>query len=355
MRAVGLSLPVALGAAVAIAVPATAVAASPVKLSAKPIATPLSGRASRTTVTVRNAGRGRLTGLTLTIGAAKGVKVTVAGARRGKLSRALKPLKPGQTARVRVTLRRAGRGPSSGRLTVRVTRRGKTLASTRLVFGGSGATKPGRPAEPVDPNSLAGRYFWGSTYTVGGIMQHTLWFTGPDYVFTDDTESAFPTCVAPSEQCKPYTYDARSNALTIDGKPATLQGRRIEFDGDSYAEFGFPAPGARWDTVVTYSNSSGLCPLFCSYFTENLTFMPDGNFIRDAVASGTGPVVDWASVPPDQKGTYEVRADHTLRLAFADGRERVETVALYLDDDGSLKPAGDGLLLGGDGYFDIRD
>jgi hypothetical protein len=28
-------------------------------------------------------------------------------------------------------------------------------------------------------------------------------------------------------------------------------------------------------------------------------------------------------------------------------------VGLYLDDDGSLKAAGDGLILGGDGYFDI--
>jgi len=344
-----------LAAAVAVTAPATAVAASPVRLSAKPVTTPLSAKAAKTTVTVRNAGRTRLAGLTVTVGAAKGVKVTVAGARRGKRSRALPPLKAGQSARVRVTLRRTSGGPRSGGLAVRVTRRGKTLAATRLRFGPAGATQPGRPAEPANPNSLAGRYFWGSTYTVSGIMQHTLWFTGPDYVFTDATESAWPTCAAPSEQCKPYRYDARTNALTIDGKPATLQGRRIELDGDSYAEFGFPPAGARWDTVVTYSNSSGVCPLFCSYYTENLTFMPDGNFLRDAVASGTGPVVDWASVPPDKKGTYEVRADHTLRLAFADGSERVETVALYLNDDGTLKPAGEGLLLGGDGYFDIRD
>jgi hypothetical protein len=34
---------------------------------------------------------------------------------------------------------------------------------------------------------------------------------------------------------------------------------------------------------------------------------------------------------------------------------RIETVAQYLNDDGTLKAPGEGLLLGGDGYFDIDD
>lgn len=106
---------------------------------------------------------------------------------------------------------------------------------------------------------------------------------------------------------------------------------------------------------MTYSNSSGICPLYCSYFTEYLTFRPDGTFIRSAVAPGSGPIVDWGVVPPDSKGPYEVRGERTLRLAFADGKERIETVALFMNDDGSLKAPGEGVLLGGDGYFDIRD
>jgi len=63
--------------------------------------------------------------------------------------------------------------------------------------------------------------------------------------------------------------------------------------------------------------------------------------------SGSGPVVDWSSVPPNRRGTYEVRADHTLPPAFADGTERI--------DNGSLKAPGDGIVLGGDGSFDRRD
>ncbi|HST40115.1 MAG TPA: hypothetical protein VLK58_11425 [Conexibacter sp.] len=348
------SIPLALTVAVA-AAPASAAAASAVRVSARPVAAALTTRAAKTTVTVKNTGKRRVGGLALSLSSVKGVQATLAGARRGRLSRALPPLKAGQAARVAVSLRRTSRGPRTGRLAIKVTRGGRTVASARLAFGAGDRTRP-TPAPPQPPpNSLAGRYFWGSHYTLNGIEQNTLWFTGPDLVYTEATESAWPTCTAVSDVCKPYSYDASTNQLTIDGKPATLEGRKLSLDGDTYFEWGFPPAGARFETLVTYSNSSGICPLYCSYYTEELTFVADGTFVRGAVASGTGPVVDWASVPADRKGTYEVRADRTLRLAFADGRERIETVALYLNDDGTLRPAGEGLLLGGDGYFDIRD
>jgi hypothetical protein len=328
-----------------------------VRLSVRAVAAPLSTKAATTTVAVTNAGRRPLRGLTLSVRADKGVKLALAGARRGATSRSLKPLKAGGTVRVAVALSRTGRGPQRGTVAVKVVRNGRALASARLAFGGSGGgsnrTQPAPP--PPNPNTLAGRYFWGSLYTLNGTEQNTLWFTSDTLVYTAATESAWPTCTAVSDVCKPYSYDAASNALTIDGKPATLTGRRMSFDDDNYFEFGFPPAGSRWDTLVTYSNSSGICPLYCNYYTEELTFRPDGTFIRGAVSSGSGPIVDWAAVPPDSKGTYEVRADRTLRLAFADGRERIETVALYLRDDGTLQPVGDGIILGGDGYFDIRD
>ncbi|MGX6447309.1 hypothetical protein ACVU7I_04485 [Patulibacter sp. S7RM1-6] len=108
--------------------------------------------------------------------------------------------------------------------------------------------------------------------------------------------------------------------------------------------------------TLTYSNSTGVCPLYCSYYTEDLSFRPDGTFIRGAVASGSGGGYDWGVVPDDQKGTYEIRADRTLRLAFADGTERVETLAIFPADDGTY-PANPtaGIVLNGDGYFAIRD
>jgi hypothetical protein len=350
-RTVALAVATAV-AALAPAAPAAAAAPSvKISVTASPITKALSTKPSTTRVAVTNTGTRRVRGLAVSVTSARGVSVRVSGARkpRGR-TRSLRPLKAGGTVRVGVSLRRTRTGPKRGHLTVKVTRRGKTVATGRLDFG---AAPGSAPAQPVDPNSLAGRYFWGSLYTLSGIEQYTLYFAGPNLVYTAATESAWPACTAVTDVCKSYAYNAAANALTIDGKPATLAGRGLTLDGQSYREFGFPPAGTRWDATVTYSNSTGLCPLYCSYYTENLTFRPDGTFLRDAVSSGTGPIVDWAAVPPDRKGTYEVRADHTLRLAFADGTERIETVAQYLNDDGTLQAPGEGLLLGGDGYFDI--
>jgi len=91
------------------------------------------------------------------------------------------------------------------------------------------------------------------------------------------------------------------------------------------------------------------------YFTEHLQFNADGTFVRNAVASGTGPVVDWASVPPADRGTYEVGADGLLRLAFADGKLRAETIGVFLADDGTPKSPTEGIVLDSDGYFDISE
>jgi hypothetical protein len=360
VRARRWSATAALAVAVAVGLPAAAsgAAAPTVQVSAAPIAKPLSTRAARATVVVRNAGKHRVSGLTLSVAARKGVKVTVTGAKRGTLRRGLKPVKAGKATRVGLRVRRTRTGPKTGQLTLRVLRQGKTVAKGRLSFGAPPVVKPTPPPAPppaANPNTLAGRYFWGSLYTLNGIEQHTLYFTGPDLVFTGATDNGWPSCAAATETCRPYSFNAATGQLTIDGKPATLQGRQLTLDGNSYGELGFPPAGSRWDTRVTYSNSSGLCPMYCNYYTENLTFRPDGTFIRDAVSSGTGPVVDWAAIPPGSKGTYEVRPDRLLRLVFADGTERMETVGLYVDDAGALKPVGDGLVLAGDGYFDIRD
>lgn len=348
----------AAAAAVTIAVaalasaPGAASAATPIRVTAQPIAAELSTKAT-TRVVLENTTKRRIGGLTLSVAPIEGVKVTVAGARKGRVARRLPALAPGRTVRVKVRLQRSSAGPRSGALTVQVARKGRTVASSRLPFG-TGASPAPAPAPP-NPDTLAGRYFWGSQYTINGIDQSSLYFTGDGFVYVDRFEDAWPSCAAVSESCRPYAYKGKTGELTIDGRPARLDGRTLTFDEQTYSELGVPPAGAHWDTTVTYSNSSGLCPLMCSYYTEHLTFRPDGTFLRDAVSSGTGPVADWAVVPDDQKGAYEVGADRTLRLAFADGRVRIDTVAQYLAADGRLAPPGDGIVLDGDGYFDIRD
>lgn len=329
-----------------------ATASAKVTVTATPITKPLAAKNQRATITVRNTTKARLTGLSLAVGAKKGVRVTLAGAKTGARVRPLKALGAGKSVRVNVLLARIGKsGPTKGSLAVSVRRGGKVLGRGAVTFG-----RAATPAQPAPPKTMTGRLFWGSRYTLNGIRQHTLYFTGPDFVFVDDVEGAWPVCTAVSETCKPYTFDPATGALTIDGKPATLNNGRLEFDEETYRELGRPTAGARWDIVLTYSNSSGICPLYCSYYTEHLTFRPDGTFIRSSVSSGSGAVVDWAVVPDDSKGTYEIRADRTLRLAYADGKERINTVGIYPEDDGSY-PANPtaGAVLDSDGYFDIRD
>jgi hypothetical protein len=328
-------------AGLALAPAAHAQSAAPT-ITATPITKPLSAKGASSTVTIRNVGTTRLTGLTLRAAGMKGVRARFVGARRGV--RTLKPLKAGGSVRVRVTLRRAASGPKAGAFGLRLRQKGRPLASGRIAFGPKAAAQ-----------ALTGRYYWGSTYSVNGTTAHTVLFTGPDFVFVGDAEGAIPTCAAASETCLPYTYDAKGKALTIGGRPATMTGSQLRWDDEDYNLLGVPKPGARWDRVLTYANSSGLCPLSCTYFREDLTFLPDGTFVRGSVTSGTSPGGDFAAVPADRKGTYEIRADRTLRLAFADGKERVETVGIFPEKDGSYLENPNGVVLNGDGYFDIRD
>lgn len=331
-------------------------AATKVTVTPTAIAGPLSGKSTKATVVIANAGGSKLSGLTVSLAAPKNVVGTIA-TRKGSAKRAeLRALRAHRQTTLTVGLRAKAGAPAAGRATVLVKRRGKTVASGLLGFGGLGSQPGGAGLPPVNPNTLAGRYFWHSIYTLNGITQDSLYFTNDTLAFVGDASdapAALPSCAAPSDTCKPYTYDGATNALTIDGKPATLQAHGVEFDGSTYGEFASPPAGSRWAVTVTYANSSGLCPLYCTYYREDLTFLADGTFAKDGVVSGSSPTVDFASIPPTRRGTYEVRADRTLALSFADGTQRVETVGVYVNDDGSLKAPGDGLLLGGEGYFDI--
>lgn len=320
--------------------PAGATAASSVAITAPPLEGPLPTKATTIKVAVQNTTTRKLSGLSVNVRPVKGVRVTVVGAKKGTTTRRLPTLKAEKTTRVSVRLQRLKGGPKTGAVTVRVLRGKRTTGSQRVPFG-------------VNPNTLAGRYFWGSTYTLNGIRMETLYFSNDGLVFTDDMEGAYANCTAEDEKCRPYQYVAKGNQLQIDGKPGTLNGRKLEYDGQSYFEFAAPPAGTRFDANLTYANSSGICPLYCNYFREDLRFFADGKVVRGAVVSGTGPVVDYGIVPPDSLATYEVRGDGTVRMLFGDGKERIESIAFYVADDGTLEPPSKGVILNGDGYFDI--
>ncbi|MFA4929728.1 MAG: hypothetical protein WC558_14515, partial [Patulibacter sp.] len=328
----------AIAATGVVAVPSGA-AANTVTVTPAPFEQALPTTQTSVRVEVKNTGKRALRNLTVNVRPTMGVRVRVVGAKKkSSTTRTLKTLRAGKSTRVTVRLQRSKGGPTKGAVTVRVRSGKRTVGSAPLRFG-------------VPP--LTGRYFWGSTYTLNGIQQETLYFATDGLVYTDDMEGAYATCPAADEKCRPYLYDGDTGTIVIDGKPAVLSGGKIEFDGQTYFEWGVPPAGTRFDANLTYANSSGLCPLYCNYFREDLRFFADGKVVRGAVASGSGPVVDYGIVPPDSLATYEVRADGTILMAFADGKQRVETIAFYKDEAGKLKPPSEGVLLDGDGYFDI--
>ena len=321
-------------------------------MTAKPITKALTAKNRTTTITIRNTTARRMAGLTLAVGGRKGVKVTLPGAKKkSPRVRALKPLAARKSMRVPVRLAKLGKKtPKNGAITVSIRQKGKVVGRARVEFGPRKVVRP--------PATLTGRQFWRSQLRGGGgVNQDTVYFTGPQFVFTGTLEDAWPVCTAASEDCKPYTFDPKTGALTINGAAATLEGDRLTVDGKSHWELGRAKAGARWDIVLTHANASGICPLYCFARTEHLRFMPDGNFVRSSVSSGTGPVVDWAVVPDDSKGTYEVTADGLLRLAYADGTQRVRTLGIYPEDGPDPYPANPtaGIVLGNNGYFDISD
>jgi hypothetical protein len=195
---------------------------------------------------------------------------------------------------------------------------------------------------------------------MSGIETRKLYFPSDTFVYTGSLTAPWPACTTVSETCKPYTYDASTNTLTIDSKPATLSDRSITLGGDTYLALGVPTTGARWQTVLAYVNSWGMCTLYCSSVKDYLAFRLDGTFIRgvSAANSSTGSGGDdyWSTVADDNKGTYEIRADHTLLLAYADGTQSIRTLGIYPAKDGSYpdNPAS-GIVLDGTGYFEPSD
>ena len=71
---------------------------------------------------------------------------------------------------------------------------------------------------------------------------------------------------------------------------------------------------------------------------------------------GTPGSGNFVSVPPDQKGTYQVLAGGKLRLTYADGKVVDRTIAYYRDPEtGSTDPATDGLWLDDDPFWKDDD
>lgn len=164
----------------------------------------------------------------------------------------------------------------------------------------------------------------------------------------------------PTPGCVPYTYDARTHALTVDGQPATMN-RNLDgltIGEDAYGYSPLVRAGTRFAADLKVVNISGFWP------NQNVnqkffTFFADGNFTVSSETFGTFGGLpgtpgsgNYAVVPPDSKGTYAFGEQGELRMDYADGRSTVKIAGILPNEgDGSTDPAIAGFLWGEEQFY----
>jgi hypothetical protein len=196
------------------------------------------------------------------------------------------------------------------------------------------------------------------------------------YAFVDDRwayrgipKGGLPSCTTttagvdedgdPTDGCLPYTYDATSRTLKLGGQAATLSadGAELTVGEDSFWLTPIVKAGTRFQVSLKSIYVSGYWP-YQAVTTYWLEMAKDGAFMlsRQTLGSfgipGTIGSGNWASIPPDQRGTYEVLPGGKLRLTYSDGEVVDRTIGYYRDPKtGSMDPATDGLWLDDDPFW----
>jgi hypothetical protein len=128
-------------------------------------------------------------------------------------------------------------------------------------------------------------------------------------------------------------------------------------DGSSYSLTPLVKAGAKLAVSLKSIYVSGWWPnqFVTTYWLEMTAageFMLSSQTLGSWGAPGTPGSGNFASVPPDQHGTYEVLPRGKLRLTFADATVEDRTIGIFRDaETGSADPAKDGLWLDDDPFW----
>jgi hypothetical protein len=274
-------------------------------------------------------------------------------------------LKAGKSRKVRLRVR--ARRASGVTL---VARSGKVRTRERLQL----ALRGRKPARPPARAGLAGQLFtlWEAD-AMGPGRRTGFAFVDGRWAYRGIPKGGLPACTTttagvdedgdPTDGCLPYAYDAKSRKLTIDGKPASLSadGTQLEVGEDTFWSAPIVKAGTRLEVDLKSIYIAGYWPnqIITTYW---LAMTKSGEFALSSQTIGSfgglgGPGSgNFVSVPPDQKGTYQVLAGGKLRLTYADGKVVDRTIAYYRDPEtGSTDPAKDGLWLDDDPYWKDDD
>jgi len=326
-------------------------------------------------VTVANNGTAAATKVTLRASAGKGTSFK-------HRTLALKTIKRGKSKRVGVRLRLTKKAAKTSTLKLSAAAKGvkqRATASVVLQIGKpkairKPAPKGGGPSQPAKA-PLAGLYF---THVEISTMSSNSWsalaFLDDHWAYEGIPEGGLPTCSGPAPGkdstdgatpgCVPYGYDPATGALTIAGKPETIDAKltTVSLDGEEYDAAPLIPAGTTLSAALKAIDVSGFWPNQ-GITIRYLSMAPNGNFAISSSSFGTfgglpgmAGFGDYSVVPPDERGSYVFGPNGDLHLNYADGHSDVRMTAILRDHQtGSADPAVDGFLFGGEQFYKPDD
>jgi hypothetical protein len=340
------------------AVPASAAsrARPAVRLSASAPRSVARGHAAKVTIRLTNATRSSLRRLVVSVTPARGVRASWR-------SRTVRTLRARKHTTLTLTLTPGTTAASTTKSTISVRRAGRLLARTTAQLKIAAAAPTPGPVPTPTPvpapqpaNPLAGRYFYRTELIGAGMYYITYYFANDRFAYRGAPSGGLPDCPAATAQgdddgCIPYTYDAASGTVTVDGKSGSLTAPHVlRLDDGPYAEAETPAAGTTFDLYAHSLNGSGVCGVSCTYVASEILFKPSGTFARSTAVSSSTPEGDFTSLPPDQHGTYAVQPGGKVLFTYADGHTLTETIGIMEADDDHPDPQY-GILLDGSIYW----
>ena len=314
-------------------------------------------RWTKVNVSVANAGRRSATKVKLQLTLAKGVQ-----AKRRSVT--FKRIRGGRKGTATLRLRLTKRAKATSVVKVRASGKGLKTARSELVLRLAGSTPKGRSRVKAK-ETLVGKAF---THVTVDVMSSNRWtayyFVNDRFAYRGIPEgTGIRPCAAktavpeengdPGDGCIPYTFDAKTGAVVLDGVQGTLDQARtsMKVGEDELSLAVVPKPGLRWTGVLRGVSVWGFWPNQ-TVSQRWLTTNANGEFALERSTIGTMIDTNFAVVPPDSKGTYEVLPNGLFRMAYADGKVETWTMTITRDaKTGDENPATAGFLLDDTQYF----
>ncbi len=232
------------------------------------------------------------------------------------------------------------------------------------------------PTGAGDATDLTGHYFVGQHLfnTMGSDGNfYGVAFLSDGWAYWGRPKAGLPSCTDVTGQpsakkpttgwgCVHYSYDADSGKVNIGGLDGSYRGGALTVNDWTFSSTKIPASGSRLEVDLINRGYSGQCGGYvgCTTWSTSLVLTRDGHFVKSGQAITSRSGFGWAaSIPPDEKGTYEVLDGARVTLSYESGKTETMTLAELTDDSGRADPAdhsGDaGLVLGTDHFYTEDD